>query len=216
MFRFRLFATDGQSASLSQIFTTVGQLRSSCWAPSLTRGQVCNLLVQFAVTLRSKSRRPRDQILLSHSTLRKLRPPSFTSGGDSNSTLRRTSEAGGNAPPCWRVTTVTSEWRLFWDLAFARDNAKHWPPRSSNGHGECLCTAPRETALFFEPKCCASEHSYCRTRYCRTNIVTVEYLKYTAVSPIENQPTFRSTTTASRDSMFTTTGILGFLLRPEF
>jgi hypothetical protein len=52
-----------------QIFIIVGHLRSSCWgAPSLTRGRVCNLLVQFAVTLRSKSCRTRD-ILLCHLTL---------------------------------------------------------------------------------------------------------------------------------------------------
>jgi hypothetical protein len=35
-------------------------------SPSLTRGRVCNLLVQFAVTLGSKSRRTHDHILLSH------------------------------------------------------------------------------------------------------------------------------------------------------
>jgi hypothetical protein len=39
-----------------------------CWcgAPSLMRGWVCNLLVQFSVTLRAKSRRTHDHILLSH------------------------------------------------------------------------------------------------------------------------------------------------------
>jgi hypothetical protein len=60
-FRFWLFC----AASLSwcpalddQIFITVGHLRSSCCgAPFLTRGWVCNLLVQFAVTLRNKSHR---------------------------------------------------------------------------------------------------------------------------------------------------------------
>jgi hypothetical protein len=71
------FATDGQSASLSWYrtpmwspwpdFFTVGYLRSSCCgAPSLTRGRVCTLLVQFTFTLRSKSRRTHDHILLSH------------------------------------------------------------------------------------------------------------------------------------------------------
>jgi hypothetical protein len=34
-----------------QICIIVGHLQSSCcWAPSLTRGRVCNLLIQFAVT----------------------------------------------------------------------------------------------------------------------------------------------------------------------
>jgi hypothetical protein len=48
-----------------QIFISVGHLRSSyCEAPSLTRGRVCKLLVQFAVTLRYKSRRTHDRILL--------------------------------------------------------------------------------------------------------------------------------------------------------
>jgi hypothetical protein len=50
--------TDGKSASLSrcraQLFITVGHFRSSCrGTPSLTRGRV----VQFVVTLRSKSHR---------------------------------------------------------------------------------------------------------------------------------------------------------------
>jgi hypothetical protein len=54
------------SGAHDQIFITVRHLRSSCWgAPSLTRGRVCNLLLQFAVTLQSKSRRTHD-ILLSH------------------------------------------------------------------------------------------------------------------------------------------------------
>jgi hypothetical protein len=45
---------------------------SWCWAPSLTRGCVCNLLVQLllglarTVTLGSKSRRTHDHILLSY------------------------------------------------------------------------------------------------------------------------------------------------------
>jgi hypothetical protein len=55
------------SGAHGQIFITVGHLRSSrCAAPCLTRGRVCNLLVQFAVTLRSKSRRTHNHILQSH------------------------------------------------------------------------------------------------------------------------------------------------------
>jgi hypothetical protein len=55
-----------------QLLTTVGRLRSSYRAPSLTIGWVCNFLVQMllriasAVTLDSKSRRIRDNILHSH------------------------------------------------------------------------------------------------------------------------------------------------------
>jgi hypothetical protein len=50
-----------------QTFITVGHLRSSrCGTPSLRRGRVCNLLVQFALTLWSKSRRTHDHILISH------------------------------------------------------------------------------------------------------------------------------------------------------
>jgi hypothetical protein len=72
------FSADGQSVSSSwyrappfgahdQIFISVGHLRSSsCVAPSLTRRRVCNLFVQFSVTLQSKSRRTNDCILLSH------------------------------------------------------------------------------------------------------------------------------------------------------
>jgi hypothetical protein len=45
---------------------------SWCWAPSLTRGWACNLLVQFllglatVITLGSKSRRTHHHMLLSH------------------------------------------------------------------------------------------------------------------------------------------------------
>jgi hypothetical protein len=71
------FATDSQSTSTSwcgpqsgphdQIFITVGRLQFSCrGAPSLTRGRVCNLLIQFAVTFQSKSRETHNHILLSH------------------------------------------------------------------------------------------------------------------------------------------------------
>jgi hypothetical protein len=68
------FATDGQSTSLSwcraPIWGPWPYLRSSCWgAPSLTRGRVCNLLVQFAVSLRAKSRRTHGHILLYHTRL---------------------------------------------------------------------------------------------------------------------------------------------------
>jgi hypothetical protein len=54
------------SGAHDQICITVGHLRSSCFASSLTRGWVCNLLVQLAATLRSKSCRTHDHILLSH------------------------------------------------------------------------------------------------------------------------------------------------------
>jgi hypothetical protein len=79
-FRFRLFC-DQQSVCLGvgspygvhdQISITVIHLRSSCCGlPSLTRGWVCNLLVQFAVTLQSKSHITQDHILLSHLRLQK-------------------------------------------------------------------------------------------------------------------------------------------------
>jgi hypothetical protein len=58
---------------MTRSFFSVWQLWVSlCSAPSLTRGWVCNLLVQLllglarAVTLGSKSRRTRDHIFLSH------------------------------------------------------------------------------------------------------------------------------------------------------
>jgi hypothetical protein len=54
------------SGSHDQILATVRHLLSSCCGtPSLTRGRVCNLLLQFAVNLRSKSCRTHDHILLS-------------------------------------------------------------------------------------------------------------------------------------------------------
>jgi hypothetical protein len=72
MFSFRLFC-DRRSVGQSphdQIFITVRHLRPSCcWALSLTRGLSYNLLVQFAVALRSKSHRTHDHILLSHLSL---------------------------------------------------------------------------------------------------------------------------------------------------
>jgi hypothetical protein len=59
-----------------QVFFSVWQLRVSlCWAPSLTRGLVCNLFEQFhlclsrAVTLGLRSFRIHEHILLSHSRL---------------------------------------------------------------------------------------------------------------------------------------------------
>jgi hypothetical protein len=62
---------------MTRFFFSVWQLWVSwCWAPSLTRAWVCNLLVQLllglarAVTLGSKSCRTHDHVLLSH-----LRPP---------------------------------------------------------------------------------------------------------------------------------------------
>jgi hypothetical protein len=58
---------------MTRFLFSVWQLWVSwCGAPSLTRGWVCNLLVQLllglarAVTLRTKSRRAQDHILLSH------------------------------------------------------------------------------------------------------------------------------------------------------
>jgi hypothetical protein len=86
-FKFRLFlrptvsrpdypGVEPPSEAHDQIFSTFGHLRSSCWvAPSLTRRRVCNSLVRFAVTLRSKSRRTHNHILLSHT--RPPPPPSW-------------------------------------------------------------------------------------------------------------------------------------------
>jgi hypothetical protein len=67
------FATDGQSASLSwmEAVTRYLLLLDICCLhiegrPLLTRGRVCNVLLQFVVTLRFKSRRTHDHILPSH------------------------------------------------------------------------------------------------------------------------------------------------------
>jgi hypothetical protein len=61
------------SGARDQICISVEYLRSSCCgAPSLTRGRVCNLLVQFFVSLRSKSHRTHDHISLSHLRLPQL------------------------------------------------------------------------------------------------------------------------------------------------
>jgi hypothetical protein len=84
------FATDGQCLGVrppcgnhDQIFITVGHSWSSHWvAPSRTSGLVCNLLVQFSISLRSKSHRTHDNILLSH-----LRPY-FTVSYEAPTTLR--------------------------------------------------------------------------------------------------------------------------------
>jgi hypothetical protein len=102
-FRFELFC--GQSVSRpvclgvgspsgahDQIFITAGHLRSSCCgAPSLTSGQVRNLLVQFAVTLGPKSRRTHDHMLLTH--LRLPQP------GVPGSRMYITQEQGGPVIP---------------------------------------------------------------------------------------------------------------------
>jgi hypothetical protein len=61
------FGVGPPSAAHDQIFITVGHVRFSCWgAHSLTRRWDCNLFIQFAVTLRSKSHRTYGHILLSH------------------------------------------------------------------------------------------------------------------------------------------------------
>jgi hypothetical protein len=69
---------------MTRSFVSVWQLWVSwCSTPSLTRGWVCNLLVQLllvlarAVTLGSKSRRTRDHILLSHLRLPQPGVPGF-------------------------------------------------------------------------------------------------------------------------------------------
>jgi hypothetical protein len=63
---------------MTRVLFSVWRLRVSwCRAPSLTRGRVCNILVQLlpdlvrAVTLESKFRRTHDHILLSHLRLPK-------------------------------------------------------------------------------------------------------------------------------------------------
>jgi hypothetical protein len=64
--KFKLFCyRRSVSQSILVLDITVGHLRySCCGAPSLTRGRVCNLLIQFAINLRRKSRRTHDHILL--------------------------------------------------------------------------------------------------------------------------------------------------------
>jgi hypothetical protein len=61
------FGVGTPSGAHDKICFTVRHLRSSCCeVPSLTRGRVCSLLVQFAVTLESKSHRTHGHILPSH------------------------------------------------------------------------------------------------------------------------------------------------------
>jgi hypothetical protein len=104
--------TDSQSANLSwcqapiweqrpifPFFLLYWQLQASCrGAPSLTRGWICNLLVQLllglarAVTLWSGSRRTQDHILLSH--LRLPQP-----GGPGPSIYIPQEEGGPVIPP---------------------------------------------------------------------------------------------------------------------
>jgi hypothetical protein len=77
-----------------QIFITVRHLQSSCCgAPSLTRGLVCNLLVQFTVMLRSKSQRTRDHVSPSHLRLCSLFVASYDSQGYSGGILTRLHKA---------------------------------------------------------------------------------------------------------------------------
>jgi hypothetical protein len=86
LFRFRLICDPrsfGQSVLVSGShlgpmtrFLWLGHLRSSCYETlSLTRGRVCNLLLQFAITLQSKFRRTHDHILLSHLRILQLGGP---------------------------------------------------------------------------------------------------------------------------------------------
>jgi hypothetical protein len=57
---------------ITRFLFSVWQLRVSwCEVPSLTRGWVCNLLVQLLLGLGSQSRRIRDNILLCHLRLSK-------------------------------------------------------------------------------------------------------------------------------------------------
>jgi hypothetical protein len=71
------------SGAYDQILSTVGHLRPSCCvAPSLTRGQVCNLLEQFTVTLGSKSLRIQTfYCLVWDSPTRRARSPYLYSQG---------------------------------------------------------------------------------------------------------------------------------------
>jgi hypothetical protein len=84
-------------------------LSSYCGAPSLTRGWVCNLLVQFSVTLGPKSRRTHGHILLSHLRLSNLegQVPVFISQGTgwSSCTLRH------RVPFCYLFPHAWLRWR---------------------------------------------------------------------------------------------------------
>jgi hypothetical protein len=76
----------------STTFITVRHLRPSCCGASfLTRGRVCNLLLQITVTLVSKFRRTDDPILLSY-----LRLPQF---GGPGSRIYIPQEQGGQVIP---------------------------------------------------------------------------------------------------------------------
>jgi hypothetical protein len=102
------------SVAHDQISITVGHLRSSCCgAPSLTRGLVYNLLVQFAVTLGPKSWRTHDHILLSH--LRLLQP----GGPGPGPWIYKPQEQGGPVIPLgtgfpfWRLLQLAGLWRRY-------------------------------------------------------------------------------------------------------
>jgi hypothetical protein len=98
VFKLKFFAADGQSASLSWYRTPISCPYPGsnycqtfavffCWAPSLTRGLVCNLLVQVmleltsSVPVGSKSHRILNHILLSHLKLGSLFVASYDSHG---------------------------------------------------------------------------------------------------------------------------------------
>jgi hypothetical protein len=80
------------SGANNQIFIPVGHFRCSCVASFPTRGRVSNLLVQFTVTLRSKSRRTHDHILLP-----RLRLPQ--SGGQGPCIYIPQGQGGPDIPP---------------------------------------------------------------------------------------------------------------------
>jgi hypothetical protein len=67
-----LLVSGSHLGPITRFMFSARQLRFFMCAPSLTRGWICNLLVQLllgharSVTLRSKSRRTHDHILLSH------------------------------------------------------------------------------------------------------------------------------------------------------
>jgi hypothetical protein len=67
-----VFVSGSHLEPMTRYLFSVWQLGVSwCGAPSLTRGRVCNLVLQFAVSLGSKSRRTHGHILLSHLRLPK-------------------------------------------------------------------------------------------------------------------------------------------------
>jgi hypothetical protein len=101
---------------MTRFLFSVWRLRVSwCVAPSLTRGRVCNLLVQLllglarAVTVGSKSRRTHGHILLSHLRLPNLegQVPVFISSG-----TRWPSYTPGHWVPFCRLLRLTGmRWR---------------------------------------------------------------------------------------------------------